>query len=116
MTPFLKSIQKSSMGLYDSQTLKDVNSFKVIDATDLCPKTEQIIIKYGKAKRGLIAQVVDLYAKEKDSGMCVHYFLGETSAYLLSEDSALLRFAVANGADPRDLAYRIFFPDGKRIV
>lgn len=108
MTPFLKTLQKSSVGLFDSDTNKSLKAYKAIDITDMCTDCEQLIIKYCKAKRGLIAQLSNLYEKEKDLGIQVHYFLNEKSAKTLSEDEVFKRMAKNCGCDAWELALTIY--------
>lgn len=108
MNDFLVSLQHSELGLYDSDTGKTIYAYKAVDLTHLTPSSDQVIIKYAKAKQGLIAQIVDLYKKEEDMGITVHYFLNETSAKKLSEDEVFYSRCKVMGANPYEFAVEIF--------
>lgn len=108
MKTFLQLLQKSPMGLYDSDTGKSLKAYKAVDLTYLCPGSKQFIVKYAKAKRGLIAQINDLYEPGNDLGVQVHYFLNETSAKKLSQDKVFEIRANIAGCDPYTLAVEIY--------
>lgn len=106
-TEFLKSLKGEPMGLYDSANGRTLKPYKVVDLTRLTAN-QPLIIKYAKAKRGLIAQIIELYKAGEDLGVTVHYFLNETSARRLAEDEVFSLRVKMMGADPLDMAIEIY--------
>lgn len=104
----MRSMEGSRLGLYDSDTGRSIPSLKVIDVTKFCPESKQVVVKYGIAKRGLIAQICDWYRRGKDLGTTLHYFVNEMTPETLAADEIFERHAVAMGADARKLAEVIF--------
>lgn len=102
--------KNKEMGLYDNRS-KDQNSVvaeKVIDVTDICPKSDQCVIKYASVTRGMLAQIQDRYEKDKDIGMTVHYHINEMTVVELANDEVFERQAVMMGSHPMELAKIIF--------
>ena|SRR6185503_11482212 len=100
----------AEMGLYDSGTAAQtsVTPYRVIDVTAHCPKAVQVVIKYAKVNRGLIAQLNSLYEKNVDLGVTVHWHINEITAYNLATDVVFERQCSIMGATPLKLATVIF--------
>lgn len=75
---------KKEMGLYDSDTGKSVEAYKIIDASQFADDGETMVIKYGDVTRGRIAQICEWYKPKEDFGMVVHYFISEMTKVQLS--------------------------------
>jgi len=105
---FIESLKNSELGLYDSDTNKTIYAKKVVDLTHLCSDSEQFIVKYGKAKRGLLAQMVNLYKKGEDLGSVCHFFLNEHSAKTLSKDEVFKSMCIYMSANPYEVAVYIY--------
>ena len=103
----LKKMIGCEMGLYDSANGASLYAYKVVDMTSLCPKSKQLVIKYTKSVRGIIAQICNWYEKGKDLGTCVHYHIREITADWLANDSVFKMHAISVGADPNKLAKKI---------
>lgn len=99
---------RKEMGLYDSRTGKSILSYKMVDATNICPGSNQCIIKYGNAVRGKIAQICDWYQRSKDLGTILHYHINVMTPDSLTEDSVFSRTARVMCVEPLVLAKFIF--------
>lgn len=99
---------KKSMGLYDSRNGKTVFASYMVDVSDICPKSEQCILKYATITDGLICQINDMYKKGNDLGIMVHYNISNRSIGDLSLDEVFVIISSAMGVDPKVLAKAIF--------
>jgi hypothetical protein len=100
----------SELGLYDNNSPdhKSVIADKVIDVTDLCRDSKQVIVKYANVVRGRLAQICNLYEPGKDLGMTVHYHISQMSIADLAHDEVFVSHARSWGAVPYLLAKEIF--------
>lgn len=108
MDKFLKSLQNSDMGLYDSANGKSLKAYKAVDLTNLTTDCKQLIVKYCKSERGPIAQLNFLYNKGVDMGAMVHYHLNEYSAKTLSRDEVFLSQANCYGFNAYEIAVEVY--------
>ncbi len=106
----LEDLIGSKLGLYDNQTTnKDsITAEKVIDVTSICPKSEQVVIKYAQVQRGMIAQICDWYTKGEDLGVCVHYHINEMTPESLASDIVFAGQSNNMGVSAIELAKTIF--------
>ena len=87
------------MGLYDSgEADHDISlaAERIVDISDICQEITigvgQAVIKYGRAKRGLIAQIMNRYDFGVDAGSTMHLFPDELGiAGMVSEDYMIHR-------------------------
>jgi len=103
-----KELIGSEMGMYDSATGETVIADKCIDLTGFCPKSKQVIVKYANVKRGRVAQIINLYEKCDDIGVCVHYHINELTKESLAKDSVFENLSSSLGCSSLLLAKLIF--------
>jgi len=106
-TTFTKSIKKE-MGLYDSNNELSIEADSFVDISEYCPEVEQCVIKYGKSKRGTIAQICEFYTKGVDLGATVHFFLNEETEDTLIKNSWFDIRSKVLGINPKLLAKLIY--------
>lgn len=96
------------LGLYDSANDGNIEAYKIIDATHLCPNSKRCVIKYAKVARGTIAQINNWYERDRDLGSSVHYHINEMTPSELGNDTVFASTSSSMGADPLNLASFIF--------
>lgn len=101
------------LDLFDSGEEVDISlaAERIVDISDICDATtigiSQTVIKYARAKRGLVAQIQDRYEDGVDSGVTIHLFPEELGvAGMVTKDYFLQRAHVL-GCDVMQLAETI---------
>ncbi len=103
-----KFLGKKEMGMYDSGNGKTVTAYKRVDATEICPNSKQIIIKYADVTKGKIAQINNFYEAGVDLGSCLHYHINFMTPEELASDGVFKRTANVLGVPPIDFANFIY--------
>ncbi len=108
-------LQHLLMGMYETAedgTDISVAAERIVEITDLSAhafgEVPQLVIKYGRTRRGLVAQLQDRYREGEDYGTEVHFFPEETGIAGLVTDDVFLRRAQMLGCDSLQLAETIF--------
>ena len=102
------------MGLYDSgehEVDLSIIAERIVDISDICDETTigigQTVIKYGRAKRGLIAQIQDRYEFGEDTGSHMHLFPDELGVAGMVTTDYFIHRARVLGCDVTELAETI---------
>ena len=102
------------MDLYDNgehEVDLSIMAERIVDISDICEETipglGQIVIKYGSAKRGLIAQIQDRHEFGKDTGSGMHLFPDELGVAGMITADYFIHRARELGCDVMELAETI---------